>query len=131
MTTISERIRSALSSDPSLSQAGLARACSVKQPSVSDWLSGRTKQLGGSNLLKAAKYLNVRPEWLADGVGDMRQDNSIYRSGDKERDTLIEYVLNADKEDLRQLKKNILAAIEPDEPNIKPATKSQQHSQHS
>lgn len=52
-------------------KAGLARACGIKQPSVSDWMSGRTKKIEGANLLRAAGYLGVTPEWLATGRGVM------------------------------------------------------------
>ena len=66
-----ERVHECLK-QPGKSAAGLARACGIKQPSVSDWLSGRTKKIEGSNLLKAAEYLEVTPLWLAEGKGLMR-----------------------------------------------------------
>ncbi|MCX8018395.1 MAG: helix-turn-helix domain-containing protein, partial [Rhodocyclaceae bacterium] len=53
-------------------RAGLARACGVKPPSVSDWLNGRTKRLEGAHLLRAAAFLEVNPEWLATGSGPMQ-----------------------------------------------------------
>ena len=59
------------------SQSDMARACGVKQPSVSAWLSGRTKTLKASTLLKAAKYLGVLPRWLAEGLGPMRDVEPI------------------------------------------------------
>lgn len=43
----------------------MARHCGVKPPSVSAWLSGDTKTIEGSNLLKAAEFLGVRPKWLS------------------------------------------------------------------
>ena len=49
--------------------ADLARACGVKPPSVSNWLSGKTKELKGETLLRAAAFLEVNPEWLAYGSG--------------------------------------------------------------
>lgn len=49
--------------------AGLARACGITQPSVSDWFNGRTQALEGQNLVAAANYLRVNPEWLATGKG--------------------------------------------------------------
>jgi transcriptional regulator with XRE-family HTH domain len=69
MTTLSERLQIALNRDQSLSQAGLAKACGVKPPSVSDWLSGKTKKIEGANLLMAAQYLSVDAWWLATGKG--------------------------------------------------------------
>lgn len=68
---LSERINKALNAKPHLSKAGLARACGVKAPSVTDWVNGRTKALEGSNLLHASDYLGVRPRWLAEGIGPM------------------------------------------------------------
>jgi transcriptional regulator with XRE-family HTH domain len=50
-------------------QAALARHCGVKPPSVADWLSGKSKSLEGENLLRAAEFFNVNPEWLANGKG--------------------------------------------------------------
>jgi transcriptional regulator with XRE-family HTH domain len=57
---------------PKVTQAALAKACKVRQPSVSDWLSGRTRSMDSENLIAAARFLNVRPEWLATGKGEMR-----------------------------------------------------------
>lgn len=72
MTTLAERLRTVLDGPPKRSQVALARAVGVKPPSVSDWLNGRTKRLEGANLLAAARFLDVSPEWLANGRGPMR-----------------------------------------------------------
>lgn len=72
MNTLGERLRAALDGPPKKSQAALARACGIKAPSVHDWLSGKTKAIEGQNLLSAAKFLGVAPEWLASGKGAMR-----------------------------------------------------------
>lgn len=69
-----ERLSVALS-DAGASQADLARACKIKAPSVSDWLSGKTKLLKGPNLIRAANFLNVNSEWLGAGKGPMRGDS--------------------------------------------------------
>jgi hypothetical protein len=71
MTTLSTRLREALQGPPERSPSELARACAVKPPSVSAWLSGKTKQLEGANLLAAAAFLEVNPIWLATGAGKM------------------------------------------------------------
>lgn len=71
MSTLSERLESALKARPELSKAGLARACGISKPSVSNWFSGKTMSLDGGNLLKAAAYLGVKAEWLATGKGRM------------------------------------------------------------
>jgi transcriptional regulator with XRE-family HTH domain len=69
--SLRERLEAALVRNPDLSKAGLARACDVRQPSVSDWFNGRTKRLTGENLLNAAAYLGVSDTWLATGKGEM------------------------------------------------------------
>lgn len=72
MKTLAERLRYAMEVLPPKKIKGvdLARAVGVKPPSVSDWLSGKSKAMEGENLLKAAKYLGVNPLWLATGKGD-------------------------------------------------------------
>ena len=72
MTTFKDRLALAMKGPPKVSQAALARACGVKPPSVTDWLSGRTKTLEGKNLLSAAAFLKVSPDWLATGKGSMQ-----------------------------------------------------------
>jgi transcriptional regulator with XRE-family HTH domain len=57
-----------------LSATGLARACGISQPSVSQWFNDSgskkaTEMIRGDNLLSAARYLNVRPEWILTGKG--------------------------------------------------------------
>ncbi|RYF76511.1 MAG: XRE family transcriptional regulator [Comamonadaceae bacterium] len=61
---------------PKITQRELARACGVHPVSVNDWVKGRTFSIEGSHLLAAAAFLNVRPRWLADGVGPMRPDRA-------------------------------------------------------
>lgn len=67
-----ERLKQAIEAGQGLSQAGLASACGISRPSVSDWFTGESKSIKGENLLRASQYLNVRPEWLAHGTGPMR-----------------------------------------------------------
>lgn len=66
--TLSDRLRTAML-EAGLNQADLARACGVKPPSVSGWLSGKSKFLRGENLLRAAQALGVSDSWLATGKG--------------------------------------------------------------
>lgn len=73
---LAKRLKVAMES-ASLTQADLARACNVKPPSISGWLSGKSKFLKGENLLLAADALNVSRKWLATGEGDMRQETAI------------------------------------------------------
>ncbi|AEJ02196.1 helix-turn-helix domain protein [Nitrosomonas sp. Is79A3] len=72
MQTLAERLKIALKGPPEVTQKALADACGIQPPSVSEWLSGRTKNMEGANLLAAAKFLRVNPDWLATGKGEMR-----------------------------------------------------------
>lgn len=66
---LKDRLRMAMEGPPRVKQAALARACKVKPPSVNDWLSGKTKEIGGGNLLRASEFLNVNAVWLSTGRG--------------------------------------------------------------
>ena len=77
MQTLAERIKIALKGPPKVTQKALADACGVQPPSVSEWLSGRTKNMEGANLLAAAKFLRINPDWLATGKGEMRSSDPI------------------------------------------------------
>ena len=71
MKTLAERLKYAMEILPPKKIKGveLARVVGVKPPSVSDWLSGKSKSMEGENLLKTAKFLGVNPVWLATGAG--------------------------------------------------------------
>lgn len=71
LKTLAERLKYAMEILPPKKIKGveLARAVGVKPPSVSDWLSGKSKKMEGENLLKAAKFLGVNASWLASGIG--------------------------------------------------------------
>ena len=71
MKTLSERLKYAMEVLPPKKIKGveLARAAGVKPPSVSDWLSGKSKNMDGPNLVRAAKFLKVNSTWLGTGVG--------------------------------------------------------------
>lgn len=75
MNTLAERLRYAMEVLPPKKIKGvdLARAVGVKPPSVSDWLSGKSKTMEGENLLRASKFLKVNPTWLASGSGDIQE----------------------------------------------------------
>lgn len=72
MTELAERLTLAMAGPPEIKPSELARACGIRQPSINDWLNGRTKKLEGANLLAAAECLKVNPWWLANGTGPMR-----------------------------------------------------------
>jgi transcriptional regulator with XRE-family HTH domain len=56
----------------------LARAAEVSRASVSDWLNGKTKTMGGEPLALAALALGVNAVWLATGRGRMRVVSEPY-----------------------------------------------------
>lgn len=71
MKTLAERLKYAMEVLPPKKIKGveLARAAGVKPPSVSDWLSGKSKSMEGENLLRASRFLGVDATWLATGAG--------------------------------------------------------------
>lgn len=71
MTTLAERIQEALDEAGFLA-ADLARACGVKPPSVSAWLSSETKSLKAATAIRAAEFLGVNQLWLTEGRGPKR-----------------------------------------------------------
>lgn len=82
MKTLSERLKYAMEVLPPKKIKGvdLARAVGVKPPSVSDWLSGKSKTMEGENLIKASKFLGVSASWLASGTGHPttgKSDNAV------------------------------------------------------
>lgn len=93
MNTLAERLRYAMEVLPPKKIKGvdLARAVGVKPPSVSDWLSGKSKTMEGENLVKAAKFLGVNALWLASGNGAPISKNTTTQSNDEEA---IESLLN-------------------------------------
>jgi SOS-response transcriptional repressor LexA len=66
MKTLHERITYARTK-AGLSKANIARAVGVSSPTVTDWESGKIKNIEGANLLKLASVLKVTPEWLQTG----------------------------------------------------------------
>lgn len=68
MSSLADRVRQALERK-AVTQAALARATGIKQPSVNDWLSGKTKTLRAATLLRAAAFLGCDPHWLNTGQG--------------------------------------------------------------
>lgn len=82
LKTLAERLRYAMEVLPPKKIKGvdLARAVGVKPPSVSDWLSGKSKTMEGENLLKASKFLGVNANWLASGNGSPKEDQQNIKS---------------------------------------------------
>lgn len=73
-TTLAQRLEIAMEAG-GFSQASLAEAAGVSQPTVWKIASGRTQSSG--KIVDLAKALNVRPEWLANGQGEMRLDDEV------------------------------------------------------
>jgi predicted XRE-type DNA-binding protein len=67
MSEWGERIKAVIDQRPDLSQAGLARACKVSGPTVSDWVNGGITMLAGDNLVQASRYLGRSAEWIMTG----------------------------------------------------------------
>ncbi|WP_105651968.1 helix-turn-helix domain-containing protein [Cronobacter dublinensis] len=70
-TTLSQRLEIAMTAG-GFSQASLAEAAGVSQPTVWKIVSGRTQS--STKIVDLAKALGVRPEWLAHGVGSMKSE---------------------------------------------------------
>lgn len=79
METFAERLRWALDNKPA-SQSDLARAVGVNRATINFWITGKTKEVEGSNLSKAANYLGVTALWLSTGKGEKesRPNMDIY-----------------------------------------------------
>ena len=70
MNTWHERLKLA-KGQAGLRATDIAKAVGVSNATVSDWESGETKTIEGSNLLKVCTVLGVSPHWLIFGKGDM------------------------------------------------------------
>jgi len=69
MSTLAERIKSERK-EKKLTQEELGIRVGVSKSSVSQWESGLTKNMDGTNMIMTAKALGVNPNWLATGQGD-------------------------------------------------------------
>lgn len=79
METFSSRLRWALQ-QKGISQSDLARAIGVNRAAINYWIKGKTKEVEGTNLAKAANVLGVTPLWLMTGKGptESKQTADIY-----------------------------------------------------
>lgn len=82
-STLKERIQERLEAT-GLTNAQLAIACDVKQPTSFNWGSGKTKHIKGKPLLLAAKALGVTPEWLDSGNPPKFPEEAQRHTGMKE-----------------------------------------------
>ncbi len=69
MSSLGDRLKS-VRRERRMSQAALAKAVGSRQSSINDIESGRNKT--STYLLKIANVLNVDPNWLETGVGEIR-----------------------------------------------------------
>lgn len=74
MSNLSDRLKLALEAAPEVRAADLARACNVRPPSVSNWLSNKSKRMEVEHAIAAARLLRISPWWLLSGKGDMKAD---------------------------------------------------------
>lgn len=69
MRSLKSRLEEAMRRHPHLTQADIARACKVKNPSVTDWLNGKTKSLKPEPARLGASLFGCDQNWLSTGVG--------------------------------------------------------------
>jgi len=54
-----------------IKKSAFATLVGVKPSSVTDWENGDTKMIVGANLMRVCSVLEISPDWLIDGIGDM------------------------------------------------------------
>lgn len=97
-STLKERVIEAMEGPPPVSGVELAAACKLSTASISDWRTGKTKTIEGSNLIAASKRLGVRPEWLANGIGPKFHDTKT-REQPAVHQNVVAYPVSKPKED--------------------------------
>ena len=70
VSTLEKRLKVVARDLPRGWQKKLAEFCGVTQPSVSDWVGGKTAELESVHLLKCAEFFKVSPQWMATGEDD-------------------------------------------------------------
>ena len=87
MPTFGQRIKKARL-EAGLSQEALAEAISqlsktkkISRTTITQWESSTTSGIGAVNLLHATKVLNITPDWLQFGLGNMRPAAETMQSG--------------------------------------------------
>lgn len=68
--TLAERLKMAMAMRDNMTQAALAEASGVAQPTIWRLVSGKAKSSG--KMVDIANALGVNADWLANGVGDMQ-----------------------------------------------------------
>ena len=77
MPTMAERIKRARESAGYETPTALSKAVKVNREAVLQWEGGTTKNLKGDVLLRLAKVLDVRPEWILHGTGQMKSTQGV------------------------------------------------------
>lgn len=93
-TTLAERLDKALQTKGA-NASDLADACDVSPAAVSKWLGKTepvTKTLTAANYVKAAKFLDVREEWLRTGKGP--KDLAAADQEERQADRVLEMLEN-------------------------------------
>lgn len=70
MKTWNERLQSAIKDSP-LTKRALADSVGVSAPTVTDWTSGKIRQLSAENAEKVCTVLGINMKWLLTGKGVM------------------------------------------------------------
>lgn len=71
MKTFAERLQFAMDSRGVRFRTEIAKAAGVSPSAVTQWFKGDSKTLKADNVVRLAKFLRVRLEWLKDGTGSM------------------------------------------------------------
>ena len=99
ITTLAERLRQAMAGPPKVTAVAIARYCGISAPSVHGWLSGKSKSIEGSNLVRTAELLKVNAKWLAEGVGP--KNINVAGSGPVACETYGDYTLKGADPNIR------------------------------
>src|SRR5471030_980437 len=81
----------------------LAKMVGVKPSSVTDWENGDTKMLVGENLRRVCVTLEITPDWLLEGTGEM--DLGIRDGGRDLPQGAMRVVVSDDSADFYQIAK--------------------------
>lgn len=74
--TFAKRIKLAIS-EAGATKKALSGAVGVSPSAITQWTDGSTKSIEGENLVKAARFLGVSPDWLATGKGEMKAAKAV------------------------------------------------------
>ena len=83
----------------------LARLAKVSGPTVTDWESGKIRNIDGENLVNVAHALGVTPEWLINGIGNHHGSDASGFAGE------AAWVYRATSEEGRAFMRNMLAVV--------------------